>query len=234
MLDLILANGEVVDGTGRPRFRADVAIEGSGIAAVAPRIEPEGVPRIDIRGKVVTPGFIDLHSHSDLTFTLPLRRQASLLEGRVRQGITTELLGNCGIGCAPVTEASRKEVRRVCGFITPDGVDWEWGGMASYLDRLTRQGVLVNVATLLAHGPARAAAMGSGAGRPSGDERRRLETEVRRGVEAGAFGVSFGLIYPPGQFADTGELIGAATASRAAGGDAVFHQRGSSRATLLE
>lgn len=234
MLDLILANGEVIDGTGRPRFRADVAIQGAAIAAVAPRIDATDVPRIELSGRVVTPGFIDLHSHSDLTFTLPFPRQAALLEGRVRQGITTELLGNCGIGCAPLTAASRREVRRVCGFITPEEVDWEWDSMTSYLDRLARRGVLLNVATLVAHGPARAAAMGSRAGRPSADEQRRLETEVRLAVEAGAFGVSFGLIYPPGQFADTRELVGTAAAARSAGGDAVFHQRGSSRATLLE
>ena len=234
MLDLILADADVIDGTGRPRFRADVAIEGRDIAAVAPRIDAPGVPRVDLRGRIVTPGFIDLHSHSDLTFTLPLPRQAALLEGRVRQGITTELVGNCGIGCAPLTPESREDVRRVCGFVTPDGVDWEWDSTSSYLDRLARQGVLVNVATLVAHGPARAAAMGSRAGRPSADEQRRLEAEVRRSVEAGAFGVSFGLIYPPGQFADTRELVGTAAAAASAGGDAVFHQRGSSRATLIE
>jgi N-acyl-D-amino-acid deacylase len=234
VLDLILANGEVIDGTGRPRFRADVAIAGRGIAAVASRIDATDVPRIDLRDKVVTPGFIDLHSHSDLTFTLPLARQATLLEGRVRQGITTELLGNCGIGCVPLTPESRDEVRRVCGFITPDEVDWEWDSLSSYLDRLSRQGVLLNVATLVAHGPARAAAMGSRAGRPSADEQRRLEREVRLAVETGAFGVSFGLIYPPGQFADTRELIGTAAAAGSVGGDAVFHQRGSSRATLIE
>jgi N-acyl-D-aspartate/D-glutamate deacylase len=91
----------------------------------------------------------------------------------------------------------------------------------------------VNVGTLVAHGPARAAAIGSRAGPPSPDGQRRLEEEVRGAVEAGAFGVSFGLIYPPGQFADTRELIGAAAAAGAAGGLAAFHQRGSSRATLL-
>ena len=81
---------------------------------------------------------IDLHSHSDLCLTLPLERQASLLEGRVRQGITTELLGNCGIGCVPLSGKTRKDVERVCGFITPDGVPWSWDSFASYLDQITK------------------------------------------------------------------------------------------------
>jgi N-acyl-D-amino-acid deacylase len=214
--------------------RADVALRGDRIAAVAPRLDAPGVPRLDAAGRIVAPGFIDLHSHGDLCFTLSIERQAALLEGRVRQGITTELVGNCGIGCAPLPPAARDEVRRVCGFITPEGVAWDWDSVSSYLDRIGRGGVLLNVGTLVAHGPARAAAMGPRAGRPAPEEQRRLEDEVRRAVEAGAFGISFGLIYPPGQFADTGELVGAAAAARAAGGFAAFHQRGSSRATLMQ
>ncbi len=191
------------------------------------------MPRLDATARVVTPGFIDLHSHSELCYALPIARQAALLEGRVRQGITTDLVGNCGIGCAPVGPATAAEVRRIAGFITPAGVAWEWGSMAEFLAHLDRGGVLINVATLVAHGPARAAAMGSRAGRPTVDETRRLERAVRDAVEEGAFGVSFGLIYPPGQFADTGELVGVVRAAGDAGGFAAFHQRGSSRATLL-
>ena len=200
---------------------------------MAERLDRRDVPRLDAAGRVLAPGFIDLHSHADLCYTLPIARQAALLEGRVRQGITTDLVGNCGIGCAPLLDGTRAAIARICGFITPDGVDWEWEGMASYLGRLESGGVLINVATLVAHGPARAAAMGTRAARPTPDEQRALETGVRAAIEAGAFGVSFGLIYPPGQFADTEELIGVARAARAAGGFAAFHQRGSSRPTLL-
>jgi N-acyl-D-amino-acid deacylase len=222
----------VIDGTGRPAFRADVGLEGDGIVAVAPHLEAAGAERIDATGRCIAPGFIDLHSHSDLCVTLPVERQASLLEGRIRQGITTELLGNCGIGCVPVTGATRAAVAGVCGFITPDGVDWRWDSLASYLDRVASQGVLLNVATLVAHGPARVAAMGPRAGPPRDDEQAVLDRIVRTAVEEGAFGVSFGLIYPPGQFAATGELIAAARAAAAAGGFAAFHQRGSSLETL--
>jgi N-acyl-D-amino-acid deacylase len=234
VLDLIIANGEVVDGSGRPRFKADVGLASDCIVAIEPSIPIPGIPRLEAQGRVVAPGFIDLHSHSDLCLALPLRRQAELLEGRVRQGITTELVGNCGIGCAPVRARSRDEVRRQCGFIAPDGVEWTWDSVGSYLDRLAGQGVLVNVAALLGHGAARSAAMGARAGRPTPDEQRHLDDEVRAAVESGAFGISFGLIYPPGQFADTDELVSAAKAAWKAGGFAAFHQRGSSRETLLQ
>ena len=192
------------------------------------------MPRLEAAGRIVAPGFIDLHSHSDLCLALPLRRQAELLEGRIRQGITTELIGNCGIGCAPQRPHNADELRRLCGFIAPNAVEWGWDSVAAYLDRLAEQGVLPNVAALVAHGPARVAAMGTRAGRPTREEQRDMDDEVRRACEAGAFGVSFGLIYPPGQFADTDELVSVAGAARAAGGFAAFHQRGSSRETLLQ
>ena len=234
LLDLILANGTIVDGSGRPRFTADVGITADRIVAIAPGLRADAAARVDARGRVVSPGFIDLHSHSDLCLTLPIARQAGLLEGRVRQGITTELMGNCGIGCVPITAASRVPVAAICGFIAPDGLDWEWSSMASYLDRLERQGVLLNVATLVAHGPVRVAVMGPRAARPTAEEQRAIDAGIRRAVEEGAFGVSFGLIYPPGQFADTAELVSVAGAAAAAGGFAAFHQRGSSVETLMQ
>jgi N-acyl-D-aspartate/D-glutamate deacylase len=200
---------------------------------VAPGLGGAGT-RIEARDRVVAPGFIDLHSHSDLCLTLPPGRQAPLLEGRVRQGITTELLGNCGIGCVPLSDRTRKDVERVCGFITPDGVPWSWGSFASYLDHLEAQGCILNVASLVAHGPLRLLAMGPRAGPPAPDEMRALDRLARQAVEEGAFGVSFGLIYPPGQFADTEELVSVARAAAAAGGFAAFHQRGSSRDTLTQ
>jgi N-acyl-D-aspartate/D-glutamate deacylase len=231
-VDLIISNGTVIDGTGRPPFRADVGIEGDRIRAVAPRLEAPAAERLNAAGRAVAPGFIDLHSHSDQCMTQPLARQAALMEGRIRQGITTELLGNCGIGCVPVSPATQPLAAGVCGFITPDGVEWTWGSMASYLDLLAARGAALNVATLVAHGPARFLAMGARAGRPTAEEQRTMDGEVRRAVEEGAFGVSFGLIYPPGQFADTGELVAVARAAASAGGFAAFHQRGSSRDTL--
>ena len=152
----------------------------------------------------------------------------------MRQGITTELVGNCGIGCVPLSDATRPEVERICGFITPDGVPWTWGSFASYLAHVERQGVIVNVASLVAHGPLRLAAMGARAGRPDADEQRSLDRMVAQAIEEGAYGVSFGLIYPPGEFADTDELVSVTRAAAAGSGFAAFHQRGSSRDTLTQ
>ncbi len=111
--------------------------------------------------------------------------------------------------------------------------EWAWGTVGSYLELLEAQGVLPNVATLVAHGPARAAAMGPRATIASREQRAAIARAVRAAVEEGAFGVSFGLIYPPGQYADTEELIAVTRAASAAGGFAAFHQRGSSAETLL-
>ncbi len=222
----------MVDGTGRSSFRADVGIAGDRIAAVAPGLS--GAATLDARGRTVAPGFIDLHSHSDLCATLPFARQAPLFEGRVRQGITTELLGNCGIGCVPLFERTRRDLERVCGFIAPEEVPWCWGSFSSYLDHLETQGCVPNLASLVAHGPLRLAAMGARSGRPTPEEQETMNRLARQAVDEGAFGVSFGLIYPPGQFADTDELVSLARAAAAAGGFAAFHQRGSSRETLSE
>ena len=232
-LDLIIANGQVVDGTGRPAFRADVGIAGDRIVAVGQGLS--GAPAtLDARDRVVAPGFIDLHSHSDLCATLPLHRQAPLFEGRVRQGITTELLGNCGIGCVPLFDRTRRDIERVCGFIAPDGVPWCWGSFSSYLDHLEAQGCVPNLASLVAHGPLRLAAMGARSGRPTEEEQELMDRLARQAVDEGAFGVSFGLIYPPGQFADTDELVSVARAAAASGGFCAFHQRGSSLETLTQ
>lgn len=223
----------MVDGTGRSSFRADVGVAGDRIAVVAPGLS--GAPAtLDARGRVVAPGFIDLHSHSDLCATLPFARQAPLFEGRVRQGITTELLGNCGIGCVPLFERTRDDIERVCGFITPEGVPWCWDSFSSYLDHLEAQGSVPNLASLVAHGPLRLAAMGARSGRPTSDEQEAMNRLARQAIDEGAFGVSFGLIYPPGQFADTDELVSVARAAAASGGFAAFHQRGSSRETLSQ
>jgi len=108
MFDLILRNGDVIDGTGRPRFRADVGIVDDRVNAVAALDANVPTRRtVDASGLTIAPGFIDLHGHSDLVFTLPAEKQARLLEGRIRQGITTETVGNCGLGVAPVDERTR-------------------------------------------------------------------------------------------------------------------------------
>jgi N-acyl-D-amino-acid deacylase len=234
MFDLVLRGGDVVDGSGSPRFRADVAVAGDRIAAMAPRLSGAGREEIDAGGQVVCPGFVDLHSHSDLLFTLPAGEQRRLLGGRLRQGITTELAGNCGYGPAPLVPERLSFLRKVNGFITPEGVEWSWRSFSDFLEVLEARQPLMNVGALVAHGAVRIAAMGMKPDVPDEAESREMERLTREAVEAGAFGISYGLIYPPGQFARTEELVRTAAAAGSAGGFAAFHQRGSSASTCLE
>src|SRR5262245_52271784 len=234
MFDLILRGGEVVDGTGAPRFVADVALEGERIAAVAPHLIGASHRELAIAGRVVSPGFIDLHSHSDLVFTLPVQRQKALLGGRLCQGITTELVGNCGYGPAPLATHHLPLLQLVNGFITPDGVEWSWRTFDEYLAAVEARGPLLNMAALVSHGAVRVAAMGMKPDLPSSEEYRAMERLIRDSIAQGAFGISYGLIYPPGQFARTEELVKTSAWAGAAGGFAAFHQRGSGASTCLE
>jgi len=234
MLDLILRGGEVVDGTGAPRTVADVGLLGERVAAVAPRITAPAHRQVEIAGRVVAPGFIDLHSHSDLLFTLPAARQKALLGGRLRQGITTELVGNCGYGPAPLAAEHLPLLQQVNGFITPEGVEWNWRSFADYLAVVEARRPLLNMAALVSHGAVRVAAMGMKPDLPSPKEYQAMGRLIGESMEQGAFGISYGLIYPPGQFARTEELVKTSAWAGAAGGFAAFHQRGSGASTCLQ
>ncbi len=234
MFDWVLRGGQVVDGTGVPRFLSDVAVTGDRIAAVAPNLPGRGRHEIDVRDRIIAPGFVDLHSHSDLLFTLPPAAQRKLLGGRLCQGITTELVGNCGYGPAPLVPERLNLLQKINGFITPEGVEWSWRTFAEFLDVMESRRPLLNVGALVAHGAVRVAAMGMKADPPREAENREMDRLVRDSVEAGAYGISYGLIYPPGQFARTEELVRTAASSAASGGFAAFHQRGSGRSTCLE
>jgi N-acyl-D-amino-acid deacylase len=230
--DLLLEGGGLVDGTGSPRRLADVAIDRERIAAIGDLSRAEARRRIDCAGRTVVPGFVDLHSHHDLVFALPPPLQARYLEGRLLQGITTEIVGNCGLGAFPVTRQSTPLVSALDRFISPPEAAFEWSTAAEYLDRLERQGVALNVGALLPHGPLRVAAMGMTGRAPTASEVAAMRRGVREACEAGAFGISFGLIYPPGQYAST-EEVAALCAEVPPGAFAAFHQRSGS-AELIE
>ncbi len=233
--DLLFLGGSVVDGTGSPARRADVGVRGDRVERIADGIPADGARRvIEIAGKVVCPGFVDLHSHADLLFSLGGQDSVRLLEGRVRQGITTELVGNCGIGVAPVEGDYFPGLRFLTGFITPEGVEWSWRSVAGYLSRLESAGVPLNVGTLMGHGAVRISVMGMKGENPDEVQFKAMESRIRRGMEEGAFGLSFGLIYSPGQYATTAELIRLCRVVAASNGFACFHQRSGSRELLLE
>jgi len=241
--DILIRNARILDGTGSPAFPGDLAVERGRIAAVMARPDasparlsvraaPPGCRVIDAGGRILAPGFIDIHSHADLIFPLPEPTRSRLLAGRIAQGITSEIVGNCGMGAAPIDSASEPILRGINAWLTPETIEWPWRGLGEYLDLLERQGVPLNVGTLAPHGPLRIGALGLAAGAADARSLRAMQDALRRALEEGAFGVSTGLIYPPGMYSDTGEC--AAMAGVAAELDALYtsHIRGSSELLL--
>ncbi len=205
MFSLLIKNVKLVDGRGNPWQWADVGLDGPIVAAVGRLEEAEAERVIDGQGRVLAPGFIDMHSHADLVFLS--ERQTELLEGRIRQGITTEIVGNCGIGLAPIKDQDKSAYAASVGWMTPETVPWTWNSTADYLDALEAKGVPINVGTLTGHGAIRCLAKGFAGGLALSAELEVMTQALARSLEQGSFGLSNGLIYPPGMFADTAEFI---------------------------
>ncbi len=207
MFDIIIRNGKIVDGSGQKAYPADIGIENDRIAEISPDLEFEARETIDAAGCVVTPGFIDMHSHSD--FTLLVHPEA---ESKIRQGVTTELVGNCGGSPAPVPEERFDDfMQYMIGLgglyqkVLAPG-DWKWKTLSQFYEGLEKKGLAVNVAPLVGHSTLRAAVMGYESGPPSPDELRQMKRLLEIELDQGAFGMSSGLIYHPGAFADGDEL----------------------------
>jgi N-acyl-D-amino-acid deacylase len=195
-----IVGGTVVDGSGEPPVRADVLVEDDRIAALL----PDGIPddldaeRVDAGGRVVAPGFIDVHAHADATL-LAFRDAHSA----TRQGVTTVVNGNCGGGVAPAEP--EHDVRRVAFAYEPSwGLEISWRTFGEYLAELTD--IAVNAATLVPHGALRNAVMGMERRAPSSAELRRMSELLDDAMRAGAVGLSSGLEYQPGCNADVEEL----------------------------
>lgn len=217
MHDLVIRGATLHDGTGRPGARADVAVADGRIAAVGPEAGADGARRtIDAGGLVLAPGFIDLHSHAD--FTLPSYPDAL---SSLTQGVTSEVVGNCGYSPAPLSPDPAKAAahRAVCHGLGPD-LDWGWRTWGEYLDRLDAARPAVNALPLVGFGAVRNAVVG-GDDRPATPlERAAMAHEVEVALQGGAWGFSTGLVYPPGSFASTDEVI--AVAAPLAAHDALY------------
>ncbi|SFP18566.1 N-acyl-D-amino-acid deacylase [Actinomadura madurae] len=205
MTDLLIAGGKVVDGTGAAPRRADVAVAGGRVEAIGDLAERPAARTVDASGHVVSPGFVDVHTHSDLTLlSSPEARSA------VRQGITTVVVGNCGLGVTPVADASRdhlEALRAAAGYLDLDpAVRWDWTDLPGYLDALGAARPAVNVAALVAHTPLRAAAAGFGDRPADAAALDRMRGLLGDALAAGAAGVSTGLVYAPVCYARDDEL----------------------------
>jgi N-acyl-D-amino-acid deacylase len=199
--ELLLRGGRVVDGTGNPWRIDDVAVSRGRIAAVG-RLDPDDADRvIDVDRRFVTPGFIDIHTHSDIGLL-----QDPSAENAVRQGVTTHVTGNCGVSPAPLGDATRALAEQQF----PDyghPVEHAWSSFGEYLSALDHAGVGVNVAPLIGHGSIRLAVLGYEQRPPEPDELEAMRAHVDDAMRAGAFGMSTGLVYPPGCFGDTDEVV---------------------------
>ena len=152
-VDTVITNGRIIDGTGAPERRGDIAIDGGRIVSVPGAVTAELV--LDAAGLVVAPGFIDIHSHGDLVLAWPSERRLSLLEGRLAQGITTEVVGNCGLGAAPLFGHGVELLPQINGWMTPATFDWNWESLDGYFAHLEGLGLPVNVGSLVPHGALR-------------------------------------------------------------------------------
>lgn len=201
--DTVLANGRILDGCGNPWFRGDLAMQGDRIAEIAPPGTLRGRKTIDIADRFIAPGFIDIHTHSDLS--LLINRRA---ESAVRQGVTTHVIGNCGMSPAPVNDAHLADMRQHWGSASgqPE-VNWEWRTFGDYLRTLQSGGLSINLASLTGHAALRMSVMGLEPRSPIELELEQMKELLAEAMEAGAFGLSTGLVYPPGCFASTDEII---------------------------
>lgn len=214
----LLRGALVFDGSGAPPVEADVALGGDRIAGVGRRLNVGRVPVTDLRGLALAPGFVDIHSHTDLNLLVEPRA-----ESKVRQGVTTEVAGQDGSSVGPWSDAQYEAVRR--GFRERYGVDVPFRDLAGFFGWLDANGAAVHVASMIGHGTVRAAIVGDDARPASEDELRRMEAEIRRALAAGACGISSGLEYTPGAFADADELVRLATVLRGTGLPYASHLR---------
>jgi len=221
VFDVIIKSGHIVNGAGNPWYKADIGISEEKIAAIGKLEKERATKIIDAKGLVVSPGFLDMHSHSDLALLINPKA-----ESKIRQGITTEVIGNCGGSAAPLNDFLKSEMRKTTPLLDEAKLELDWSTMREYLHRLDKQGVAVNVAPLVGHENIRALVIGFDNRAPTNAELKKMKNILRQAMEDGAFGMSTGLIYPPGCYAKTDELIELSRVVARHGGIYTSHIRG--------
>ena len=216
--DLVIRGAELIDGSGAKGWRADLAVAGDRIAEIG-RINPSRGRRvIEAAGLALSPGFVDIHSHSD--YHLFLQPTA---DSAVRQGVTLEVGGNCGYAAAPIWGPWLED--RAATYRDLYGLDHDWQGVADYLKRLEAVGISENFGLLMGHNTLRGSVMGGANRSASSEELEAMVEGARRGMAEGALGLSTGLVYPPACFSKPDELTAIAAAVGEAGGILTCHMR---------
>ncbi len=206
MAAILLRNGRVVDGTGAAAFRGHVLIDGDRLEAVIPegRELPAAEETIDVGGSVISPGFIDMHSHSDWMLWDP--DHPAVLRCLLEQGVTTVVGGNCGFSPAPVRPETLERVRHYSAMLADRPVAFAWNSVSEFLDHVERTGPVLNLAQLVGHASVRARGADTLRGAMNPTEQRKCLDEMRRAFDEGACGLSFGLGYDPGMYSPLEEI----------------------------
>lgn len=224
--DLIIRDATIVDGSGRPGFRGDVGVQGERIAAVGDLGAASGAREVLAGGRVLAPGFIDAHTHDDQI----VLQGAECMCCKLSQGVTSVVVGNCGISLSPMRLASRPPapLDQVCA---PEW--WRFGSFGEYADHLRREPPAVNALALIGHMSLRVGVMAGDTQRPATDgEAERMRALLAESLAEGAAGFSTGLFYPPSKHAPTEEVIAIAEALRAQRGLYVTHMRDEANGVL--
>lgn len=223
MLDILIKNGKIVDGQNCAPYKADIAIQGDEIVQIG-KIDAPAKRTIDAQGKYVVPGFIDIHCHSD---AIVFHKEKNPL--RLCQGFTTEVIGNCGISAAPVNSKNLELLSRYCNpFYSNVPVPYNWTTYKEYLDEVEAHQPMLNTVGLVGHGSLRIAVSGFEARQLTAKEMRKIEDLLSESMEGGAYGLSSGLIYPPGVFANQEEILHLAKVVHEHGGIYSSHMRSES------
>jgi len=228
-LDILIKGGRVLDGTGNPWFEADVGIRSGKVVAMGRSLRHDASEVVEAKGLYVAPGFVDIHTHSDLTLLLNGRA-----ESKLRQGVTSALVGLCGLSAAPISVKHLEDWKGVLAgivahySIASSHVDWSWSSIGDYLRRLEDSGISQNIGTFVGHAAVRVAVMGLAEGKPSPAELSDMQALVEASMYDGAFGLTTGLDFAPGNAATKEELIELCRPVARYGGIYCSHQRSGS------
>lgn len=215
--DIIFRGGHLIDGTGKERVRADLAVSGERVAAIGDLSETAAKQVIDISGKILCPGFIDVHTHDDRACI----DQPAMLP-KISQGVTTVIVGNCGLSLAPLLNPEElPEPLNLLG----EAQDFEFADFPSYIDAVDDARPAVNVAALVGHNTLRVATMADLGQKANPQELAAMRELLASAMDAGAVGLSSGVFYRPGQAADSDELLALAKVAAAKGGVYTTHLR---------
>lgn len=221
--DLLIVHGHIVDGSGSPWYEGSVAVKDGRIAAAGRLVNPTARRVIDASGLVVSPGFIDLHTHSDYTLLVDGTAQS-----KIRQGVTTEILGEAQSPGPILGPAVDTFDNSTAPLSQKGGIHRDWTTLGEYFARLERQGIAVNIASYVGSGQVWEDVLGNVNRRPTPEEMKKMEALVRQAMRDGAIGLSSGLIYAPNMYFTTDELVSLAKVAARYGGIYTTHIRGES------